>query len=263
MSGARRKGRIGRNMKVAGLGLASLGVVGAMTLAGAQAAWALPGGGGPGIGGPGTGGPSPCAGAASPPSQTGCTAESLLYYANSTGEPAIVPGQSVSVYYLDETPYDTSIVQVFGAGGNMVEQVTPTATPVSGSNILNYTELTAFDYNGGSQAPFPRNGNLTACPTPSGGHSTPGPADCEDLLTFTIPTSGLTPGQSYTARITTYDYDGNSDQFTLSFKDPAQEPTPVGAVGGALLAVAMGGGLVYVQQRRRRGAARRSATAQG
>jgi len=258
MSGSRRKGRIGRNMKVAGLGLASLGVVGAMTLAGAQAAWALPGGGGPG-----TGGPSPCTGAASPPSQTGCMAESLLYYANSTGEPAIVPGQSVSVYYLDETPYDTSIVQVFGAGGNMVEQVTPTATPVSLSNILNYTELTAFDNNGGSQAPFLGNGSLTACPTPSGGHSTPGPADCEDLLTFTIPTSGLTPGQSYTAQITTYDYDGNSDQFTLSFKDPAQEPTPVGAVGGALLAVAMGGGLVYVQQRRRRGAARRSATAQG
>jgi hypothetical protein len=257
MSGSRRKGRIGRNMKVAGLGLASLGVVGAMTLAGAQAAWALPGGGGPGIGGP-----SPCTGALSPPSQTGCTAESLLYYANSTGEPAIVPGQSVSVYYLDETPYDTSIVQVLGSNGNVVASVTPTATPVSLSNILNYTQLTAFDNNGGSQAPFPANGTLKQCPTP-GGQSTPGGADCEDLLTFTIPTSGLTPGQSYTAQITTYDYDGNSDQFTLSFKDPAQEPTPVGAVGGALLAVAMGGGLVYVQQRRRRGAARRSATAQG
>lgn len=258
MGGTRRKGRIGRSMKVAGLGLASVGVAGAMTLAGAQVAWAGP----PGGGQPG-GGPSPCAGAANPPSQTGCTAESLLYYANSSGEPAIVPGNSVTVYYLDERPYAAGIVQVLGANGNVVATVTPTVTPVTGSSILNYSELTAFDTNGGSQAPFPANGNLTACPTVTNG-TAPGPAGvCEDTFTFTIPTANLTPGASYTARITTYDYDGNSDQFTLGFTDPGSSSTPVGAVGGALLAVAMGGGLVFVQQRRRRGAARRNATAEG
>jgi hypothetical protein len=50
MGGRRRSGRVGRSVKVAGLGLASVGLAGAMTLAGAQAAWALPGPGGPGPG---------------------------------------------------------------------------------------------------------------------------------------------------------------------------------------------------------------------
>jgi len=236
-----------------------------MTLAGAQAAWALPGPGGPGPGGPGPGaGPSPCAGAANPPSQTGCTPESLLYYANSSGKPAIVPGVATSMYYLDETPYDTSYVQVLGPSGNVIQDITPTATPVSLSKILNYTELTAFDNTGGSPAPFPANGTLKQCPTPSGGHSKPGAADCEDLLSFTISSSDLTAGESYSVIVTVYDYDGNSDQITFRGKAPGgATTTPVGAVGGVLLAVAMGGGLVYVQQRRRRGNARRVAEARG
>jgi hypothetical protein len=276
MGGRRRSGRVGRSVKVAGLGLASVGLAGAMTLAGAQAAWALPStvgsgtGAGPGLVGPGPGaGPSPCAGAANPPSQTGCTPESLLYYANSSGKPAIVPGVATSMYYLDETPYDTSYVQVLGPSGNVIQDITPTAKPVSLSSILNYTQLTAFDNNGGSPAPFPANGTLKhgtlkQCPTPSGGHSKPGAADCEDLLSFTISSSDLTAGESYSVIVTVYDYDGNSDQITFRGKAPGgATTTPVGAVGGVLLAVAMGGGLVYVQQRRRRGNARRVAEARG
>jgi hypothetical protein len=290
MGGRRRSGRVGRSVKVAGLGLASVGLAGAMTLAGAQAAWAQ-GAGGPGPGGTGgtvgsgtgagpgpvgsgtgsTGGgptpPSPCTGAANPPSQTGCSPESLLYYANSSGKPAIVPGLATSMYYLDETPYDTSYVQVLGPSGNVIQDITPTPTPVT-SSILNYSELTAFDDNGGSRAPFPATGfpatgKLPSCPTITNGTAPGPPGVCEDLLSFTISSSDLTAGESYSVIVTVYDYDGNSDQITFRGKAPGGATTPVGAVGGALLAVAMGGGLVYVQQRRRRGNARRVAEARG
>jgi hypothetical protein len=230
---------------------------------------------GPGAGGnvgPGTGstggGSSPCAGAADPPSQSGCSPESLLYYANSSGKPAIVPGLATSMYYLDETPYDTSYVQVLGPSGNVIQDITPTPTPVT-SSILNYSELTAFDDNGGSRAPFPATGfpatgKLPSCPTITNGTAPGPPGVCEDLLSFTISSSDLTAGESYSVIVTVYDYDGNSDQITFRGKAPGgATTTPVGAVGGVLLAVAMGGGLVYVQQRRRRGNARRVAEARG
>lgn len=198
-------------------------------------AFAQPGGGGTPCGGPGSN-PSPSK------YHVGDTLESLLANPSPAADSSVVGGQTLTILYTDETPIadkasgfasSAPTATLYGPNGyskTLTVTVTPTAA-ANGGCPPTVADPTYVDSNGGSENTY-----------------------YQDYLTMTLPDPLLSPGK-YHVDVTVHDTDGNEDSYDwpMSATYNGSSVLPFNpAIGGGVLAVALGGGLLVVQRRRRR-----------